>query len=250
VSKLDQQRIGKTIPENCICGSKKVAIYSEKTPGGTIYLIERAFADAGYYCQWKVLNAADFGVPQIRERLFLVGFKDKNVKFSWPMPIYSNALNCQSDLFMVPCKPWKTMREILWPKGHWHYGALSDKAVLWVKNVVRPHDEPVTWTIDRPSPTVGAHQGAKLALAPYGVPDEQLTRQQWHTRGNRQGNTDPVFVEHKMLTDNELLALQSFPQSWCITGTRMERSFQIGNAVPPKLAQVVGKAIYDALMEK
>jgi DNA (cytosine-5)-methyltransferase 1 len=149
-------------------------------------------------------------------------------------------------LFSHP-RDWTNMHDALWLSGHERYGPL-DKTVarLWVKNVVRPHAEPVTWTLDRPAPTIGAHQAAKLAIAPYGVPDEQLSRQQWHVRGHRQGDLPPVFVEHQYLTDRELLTLQSFPEFWYLYGTRMQRAFQIGNAVPVHLAEVVGAAIIES----
>src|SRR3546814_6744799 len=88
-------------------------------------------------------------------------------------------------------------------------------------NVVRPHDEPVTWSLDRVAPTVGAHQAAKFAIAPRGVPEEQLYRQQWHVLGRRQGDTPPVFVEHEYLSDENLLNLQTFPRSWYLHGIRM-----------------------------
>jgi DNA (cytosine-5)-methyltransferase 1 len=139
------------------------------------------------------------------------------------------------------------MYEALWSVGHSVHGELDKNvARLWVKNVVRPHDEPVTWTIDRPSPTIGAHQGAKLALAPVGVPEEQIFRQQWHTKGRRQGDTKPVPVVHEYLSDEELLRLQTFPTWWYLHGTRMQRAFQIGNAVPPVLAKAVGEAVIAA----
>jgi hypothetical protein len=119
-----------------------------------------------------------------------------------------------------------------------------ESAVLWVKNVVRPHDEPVTWHLRQPSPTVGAHQGAKLAIAHSGVPEAQLARQQWHTRGRRQGDTPPVPVDHTYLSDGDLLLLQSFPRYWFLSGTRMERAFQIGNAVPP----VFGRRVLEGVL--
>ncbi|NJM39112.1 MAG: DNA cytosine methyltransferase, partial [Akkermansiaceae bacterium] len=85
------------------------------------------------------------------------------------------------------------------------------------------------------------------AIAPFGVPEAQLFRQQWHTLGRRQGDTPPVFVEHEYLTDLELMRLQTFPDNWYLYGTRMERAFQIGNAVPPVLARVVGEALVSAM---
>ena len=235
------------------CGSRDINTESREVRGGSLEIIVKEFERTGYRCDHRVLNAADFGAPQIRERLFIVGSRD-SIPFEWPTPTHSESQRTtrqasrQMDLFdsgpPVALKPWTTMFEALWRKGHPQYGELDPgSSVLWVKNVVRPHDEPVTWPLNRPSPTIGAHQGAKLAVAPHGVPEAQIQRQQWHTRGRRQGDTSPVRVEHAYLTDEELLQLQTFPRWWYLHGTRMQRAFQIGNAVPPLLACEVGKAI-------
>ncbi|SDX87007.1 DNA (cytosine-5)-methyltransferase 1 [Allochromatium warmingii] len=233
------------------CGNKNTHLEVINESGGSLKIIESEFKKVGYMCFARTLNAADFGAPQIRERLFIVGSRDgKN--FEWPQPTHQslneNTHAVQQDFFIEKfLPPWRTMREVLWSQGHWHYKNYNhDTAVLWVKNVVRPHDEPVTWSLDRPSPTIGAHQGAKLAFAPHGVPKEQIFRQQWHTLGRRQGDTPPVFVEHQYLSDEELLKLQTFPRWWYLHGTRMQRVFQIGNAVPPVLAKVIGEAIKKA----
>lgn len=215
--------------------------------GGSLKIILSEFEKIGYKCSTKVLNAADFGAPQIRERLIIVGtITDK--KFEWPETTHQKLNNKkQNSLFETEKKPWVTMSDTVWPEVHSVYGKFDkNSAKLWVKNVVRPHDEPVTWNLDRPSPTIGAHQGAKLAFAPEGVPEKQLYRQQWTTKGRKQGDTPPVFVEHRYLTDEELLKLQTFPSWWYLHGTRMQRAFQIGNAVPPLLAKKIGEAIIKA----
>lgn len=222
--------------------SAQVAWTNERSASLEIILNE--FQSIGYSCSHKILNAADFGAPQLRERLFIVGSRDGET-FDWPSPTHVNGRDGgQPSLFSAQASPWAAMADTLSANAHWRYGKLDPrKAVLWVKNVVRPHDEPVTWTLDRPAPTIGAHQAAKLAIAPFGVPDAQLQRQQWHVLGRRQGDTPPVPVEHEYLTDEELLALQTFPRSWYLFGTRMERAFQIGNAVPPVLAAAMGQAL-------
>lgn len=228
------------------CGHAKAKVVLHEEKGGSLRIIRNEFERAGYQCHAKILNSANFGVPQSRERLFIVGSRDGEA-FTWPEPTHAEDDTGQQQIFGAKLKPWVTIKDILWQDGHPEYGRLDfSQAVLWVKNVVRPHAEPVTWSLDRPSPTVGAHQGAKLAIAPHGVPEAQLARQQWHTLGKRQGDSPPVFVEHRMLTDEELLRLQTFPPNWHLHGTRMERAFQIGNAVPPVLAKVVGEAILAA----
>lgn len=233
------------------CGSESVSCIIKEEKGGSLTIILEEFERIGYRCYSTVLNSADFGVPQSRERLFIVGSRDGEA-FRWPEPTHQEKKEVENSdqfsLFTPPKRqPWVTVKDVLWQKGHPIFGAIDyDKAVLWVKNVVRPHAEPVTWPLNRPSPTVGAHQGAKLAFAPFGVPEEQLARQQWHTLGKRQSDLPPVHVEHAMLSDEELLRLQTFPPGWYLHGTRMERAFQIGNAVPPTFAKVVGEAILKA----
>ena len=235
------------------CGAHRpAAVIWSKRRAGSQEIIEHEFRRIGYSCTATVLNAADFGAPQSRERLFIVGSRD-NEQFAWPKPTHGELVARPKqptlfDLSVGPRLPWRTVNETLYREGHWRYGDLDPaRAVLWVKNVVRPHDEPVTWTLDRVAPTIGAHQSAKLAIAPHGVPEEQLFRQQWHVLGRRQGDTKPVMVEHEYLTDEELLRLQTFPTSWYLHGTRMQRAFQIGNAVPPVLARAVGEAIRQAM---
>jgi len=238
------------------CSSTKTEVIWRKKSGGSLEIIVHEFESLGYKCYWQVLNAADFGAPQARERLFIVGSRDGE-PFKFPLPSHQKPIKItneylQGSLFESSYdrrKEWVTVLEALWSSGHWRYGSLdTEEAVLWVKNVVRPHDEPVTWSLKRTAPTVGAHQGAKLALAPFGVPEEQLRRQQWHVLGCRQRDLPPVFVEHEYLTDEELLALQTFPRSWYLFGTRMERAFQIGNAVPPVLAAAIGRALQEAML--
>ena len=243
---------GDTRPLPCPkCMSKRTGWNVVSERGGSLKLILNEFRSTGYACDTAVLNAADFGAPQIRERLFIVGNIDGK-RIEWPTPTHAKVISTaegQGQLFSSSTrelKPWVSVGEALWGDGHPEYGHLPEAtATLWVKNVVRPHDEPVTWALDRPAPTIGAHQGPKLAIAPHGVPDEQLYRQQWHTLGRRQGHTAPVFVEHCYLSDEELLALQTFPRWWYLHGTRMQRAFQIGNAVPP----ILGKAIGDAILK-
>jgi DNA (cytosine-5)-methyltransferase 1 len=224
----------------------------ENRRSGSLEIIENEFRNIGYTCVSKVLNAADYGAPQLRERLIIIGSRDGE-RIEWPTPTHgdlSNQVVRPLTLFDKPnpLKPWQTLNSALYDCGHWQYGDLDPKrAVLWVKNVVRPHDEPVTWSLDRPAPTIGAHQAAKLAIAPLGVPEEQLARQQWHVLGRRQGDTAPVAVKHEYLSDEELLTLQTFPVSWYLHGTRMQRASQIGNAVPPLLARAVGSVLMKAM---
>jgi DNA (cytosine-5)-methyltransferase 1 len=257
-SERQQLATGANLKPTCPdCLSANAEYRWEVRRGGSLDIIVNEFESKGYKCTSKVLNAADFGAPQSRERLFIVGTRDGE-DFTFPSPTHANKTpkseSSQSLLLLNDTPsllPWRTMYDALWQKGHFKYGCLDlSKAVLWVKNVVRPHDEPVTWSLNRPSPTIGAHQGAKLAIAPLGVPEAQLKRQQWHVLGKRQRDLPPVHVEHEYLSDEELLRLQTFPVGWYLFGTRMQRAFQIGNAVPPVLAAAMGEALIKAMGKK
>jgi DNA (cytosine-5)-methyltransferase 1 len=225
-------------PKSCLCGSKNISTWTSQNRGGSLEMIEEEFLRIGYSVKWQLLNAVNYGAPQLRERIILIASRDSE-EFDFPIATHGKNPEQVLELFNPnELKPWETMISALKEEKNWK--KLNKNSVLWVKNVVRPHDEPVTWNIDRPSPTIGAHQAAKLAMAPNGVPEEQLVRQQWHVLGKRQGDTPQVDVEHTMLTDVELQLLQTFPKYWFVVGTRMERAFQIGNAVPVVLAGAVG----------
>lgn len=226
-----------------MCGANSEVVIRKSDRRGAVNVIVNEFESLGYTCHFDVLNAVDFGVPQFRDRIFIVGSRD-NEPFSMPKPTHESTNNqsVQPNLWDDDMRlPAVTVWDTLFSKTNpYHASDISpNHSRLWVKNVVRPHAEPVDWDLRRPSPTIGSHQGAKLAIAPYGVPDEQVFRQQWHTQGRRMSDTPPVDVEHTYLSDSDLLKLQSFPSSWHIAGTRMERAFQIGNAVPPALGRAV-----------
>jgi DNA (cytosine-5)-methyltransferase 1 len=224
--------------KSCICGSNEIKTWITQNRGGSLEMIVEEFLRIGYSVKWKLLNAVNFGAPQLRERIILIASRD-NEEYDFPEATHGKNPEQVLELFNPnDLKPWISMASAL--KGEKNWKKLTKNSVLWVKNVVRPHDEPVTWDINRPSPTIGAHQAAKLAIAPNGVPEEQLARQQWHVLGKRQGDSPSVAVEHSMLTDVELQILQTFPRYWLVVGTRMERAFQIGNAVPVALAQAIG----------
>jgi len=55
--------------------------------GNTFEVIKATFDELGYQYYYKVINAKDYGIPQHRERIFVVGFKDKNIDFDFPQKI-------------------------------------------------------------------------------------------------------------------------------------------------------------------
>jgi DNA (cytosine-5)-methyltransferase 1 len=69
--------------------------------GKTFALIRKAIEDAGYSFHYKIIKACDYGLPQYRPRLFMVGFRNKGTPFTFPKPIQLPIT--MSDIFGVPC---------------------------------------------------------------------------------------------------------------------------------------------------
>ena len=127
-----------------VCGSNKLEINEKEIRGGSLDIIINEFERVGYKCYHKLMNSADYGVPQSRERLFIVGSRDGEA-FSWPLKTHANNAKEEQRAFLFgELLPWVTVEDVLWQSGHPQFGQLDySKALLWVKNVVRPHDEPV-----------------------------------------------------------------------------------------------------------
>jgi len=201
----------------------------------------------GYEITYKLLNAADYGVPQKRERVFFVGIrKDLNKTFEFPKETHSQKGKDDK-------KPWVTVGDIF--KGlegvEHHHTNYSDERLKFMKMIpvgggnwrdLRKYGEEVVKEamggayesgggkvgyfrrlhIDRPSPTV------------LTSPIQKST------------NLGHPF-EDRPLSIEEYLAIQEFPKGYKVAGKLNDQYIQIGNAVPIRLAKVLGKAIFETL---
>lgn len=122
------------------CSSADTVVTWANEAGGSLDIILQEFAKLGYRSFHKILNAADFGAPQMRERLFIVGSRDGE-SFQWPTPTHGKVSD-NLELFDVnSIQPWLGMNQVLWANGHWRYGKLGRDAVLWVTRRVSLPDK-------------------------------------------------------------------------------------------------------------
>lgn len=213
------------------------AIMLENTPG---LVTDEGFADVrefvedelganGYECVWKVLDAQDFGVPQRRPHGVLVAIGSENMaRFEWPEP--TGGAPSVGDVL------WRSMASRGWAGAHeWRLRA----------NEIAPTI--VGGSKDRGGADLGP-TGSKNTWARLGVnggsiadnvpgPDFQMTPEA--APKDRSGLPK--------LTVEQVALLQGFPPGWRITGRKTARYRQVGHAIPPPLAEAVGRRIAIAL---
>ncbi len=168
---------------------------------------------AGYRVNWAVMNAKDFGVPQNRRRVFLVGTRsDLNYEYQFPAPTHG-----ESDQLL----PYKTQREVLDGLPEWPEGEFNDEAFHWYYLSRRRRYE---W--DEPSPCIVGHW-RHVPLHPMSPPLKRIHTDKWEFE--HEGRA-------RRLAYRECAALQGFPKAFTWPhGTVRDRFQMIGNAVPPPL---------------
>ena len=177
--------------------------------------IRKSLARLGYLVEWKLLNAVDFGVPQKRERLFVVAHK---AEWHFPEPSAGAAPFTAGDALAELAFQTPPGSKFL-TKSMDEYVAKYEKASF----CIRPRD----LHLDQPSRTVTCRNlnGATGDMLRIALPD-----------GRR-----------KRLSVREGARLQSFPDWFEFCGTEGSQFNQVGNAVPPLLANALAKSVIECL---
>lgn len=179
--------------------------------GHTLKRIMEVLRDLGYNSDYKVFNALDFGLPQKRERVFIVGFRD-SVSFNWPVG-------------NLPMKPLKTILEKevsqeFYASDYIRAKRLSQKS---------PIDEPTIWH---------ENKSGNVSVYPYSCA----------LRAGASYNYLLVNGERR-LTPREMLRLQGFPDSFKIVCNYSQTRKQAGNSLPVPVAEAVLYNVLQALMK-
>lgn len=185
--------------------------------GKAFPLIIKTFKESGYDVTYHLFHAEEYGVPQKRQRVFIVGFrKDLKIDFKFPDPVIRSTDN------FVPLK------DVLEKHVDSKY-FFSDKAVAGMKNSKnsKTMNKGRAQDINKPSNTVGAHL-AKISL----------------------NSTDPVLFEqgrYRRFTPREVARIQSFPENYKLVGSQTQQYRGLGNAIPPVLMWHIAKEIIHSL---
>ncbi len=238
---------------------KPKAFLIENVPGmATLYKgrvkeqIINTFEDLGYAVSVteKPLLAADYGVPQIRKRMFFVGFrKDLGYDyFEFPAPTLTaeehiGTADAISDLPpLVDEMGEENVPYFMEPQSD--YQRLMRQNSLVIHNHIGTrHTEEVKWVISQ-VPEGGNHKDL-----PPGVGESRKFNEAW-TRYHSQKPSKTIDTGHRnhfhykwnrVPTVRENARLQSFPDDFEFLGTKTQQNRQVGNAVPPLLAQVIAE---------
>lgn len=201
----------------------------ENVPGiltldkGTFFQrIINGFEQMGYMVSVKILEAADYGVPQLRTRAIFIGNRI-GVKNPYPAPQYSIA----------------------------NYKSIDD-AIRDLECAPRDHATNHEWTRFRESMIEKIHKvppGGSLYETYADAYKRQRAGQPSMTIKENHGGTHIHYKLDRCLSAREMARIQSFPDDFVFAGTFKQAFIQIGNAVPPLLAKNIALAIRHELEE-
>lgn len=253
--------------------------------GKTIAQIEETFSELDYDCDWRILNAANFGVPQKRERLILIGV-EKGGSLHFPEFTHFADLKTighknRARMYLPPrqaslldeapapvLESAVTVREAiddLPPIGSGEsadsYGALprNDFQFARRRNVT---GELTLHSATNHSPKmleIIRHAGDNISCIPKHLISSGFSSSYSRLNGNQPAVTITVNFVHpasnkcihpdldRALTPREGARIQSFDDDFVFCGNRAQVVKQIGNAVPPLLGQAIAKAVARSL---
>lgn len=185
--------------------------------GKAFPMIVNEFENAGYHVVHKLLLASDYGVPQKRERVIIVGFRDENdlARFAYPDEVRQK--HVLREVIDVAANEY----------DHWFF---SEKAVVGMLKVQEKMNKGRAQNLDEPCNTVSSHL-AKVSL----------------------NSTDPVLrvgERFRRFTPREAAKIQSFPDSFALDSVSETKQYKaIGNAVPPVMMWHIAKAVAKAILQ-
>lgn len=211
---------------------------SENIKGGALCIIMDKLSEAGYTISFELYNAANFGSPQIRERVVMIGKLGKE-KVSYLEPTHDE--KCRFGL-----KPWRTLNDAfssLDDNTTHHYIEFPEKRLKYYRML----SEGQYWK-DLPPDLIKEAMGNVYLL---GGGRTGFYRRLSYSKPSPTLVTNPTMpatdlchpTENRPLSVEEYACIQEFPKDWTICGPILEQYKQIGNAVPIKLGEAIAKRI-------
>lgn len=174
----------------------------------------------GYEVGWRLINASDYGVPQLRPRFILVALKAKYAcNFVWPEPNDSKLFVSESIADLMSENGWK---------GVERWQQLANKIAPTIVGGSKKHGGADL------GPGRAKRQWSEMGVDGAGIAEFAPSKEHPETHKPR-------------LTLNMVARIQGFPDFWKFSGKKTAAYRQIGNAFPPPVAFAIGNAIAAAL---
>lgn len=207
-------------------------------------IIEK-FTEMGYHIEYRILCSADYGVPQSRKRVVFVGTKVG--EFEYPT-INPNVVTCSmalSDLPALEDELGEEVSEYAIPPQNYYQQLMRKNSGVVLNHVAASHSDKVKKII---------------ALVPDGgnyknLPDEYRDSRNFHVAWTRFASNKPAptidtghrhhfhYKYNRVPTVRECARLQSFPDDFKFLGNKTQQFRQVGNAVPPLMAQAIAEQV-------
>lgn len=213
------------------------------------------FEDIGYKMSTKVLFAPDYGIPQIRRRVFFVGLRDTETEFEFPTPVLkpSEYITCEEAISDLP--------SLQTPDGNIIRGtekqAYSTPPSSSYQALMRVNSE---WVYNHFGSVPIEKTRTMIALVPEGknylaLPEEYRGLYKYHEALTRYHSKRPSltintghrshfhYKWNRIPTVRECARLQSFPDDFIFYGNQSDQFKQVGNAVPPILGEAIARQL-------
>ncbi len=173
----------------------------------------------GFETAWKLMQASDFGVPQLRPRVIFLALRSEMTEnFVWPEPHVGSPRTVGQTLTdLIGSRGWKRARA---------WAAQANEIAPTIVGGSRKHGGPDL------GPTRARKAWAALGVDGLGIADEA---------------PGPDFVGMPRLTNRMVARLQGFPDAWEFSGGKTNTYRQIGNALPPPFAKAMAESVGNCL---
>lgn len=184
--------------------------------------LKRQLERMGYVADWRLLNASDYGVSQLRPRVAIVAIrKDLSHSFSWPKSYSQNPITVGELLYdQIASRGWK---------GAKRWRLQADDIAPTIVGGSKKHGGPDL------GPTRAKRAWASLGVDGMGIANEPPDRD---------------YLGMPRLTVNMVARIQGFPDEWHFTGRKTPAYRQVGNAFPPPVAHAVAKEVFNCLSQR
>lgn len=236
------------------------------TKGGLLNDLIQGFTEAGYRCDWRILNAANYGVPQKRERFFLLGVRTDvrpDLEVSFPTPTHSfsgRTIGVQdrsrmlepTDSLPAALSVWDAISDLPGLAAGQSAETYNGRPRNSFQRLMRGNARTVSLhqaaNHNKKMITVMEHAGSSKAALPDGLVKSGYSSCYSRMSANEPAPTITVKftspasskcihpVDSRAITPREAARLQSFPDGFLFAGSKTEIASQLGNAVPPMLA--------------